>query len=928
MKQKLIALLLLALSAATPAQSTPADEGAVAASGRWYMRDGCPSRTAVAVDGGVDGVATAAWSITFKGAIEGEPVVWDDTVVVAEATKEKERILHVYRLRDGRELAKRVFATTAALEPTIWEQTIFVRASPDSLQAIAVGKDSLTTKWTYASKTKAALGAPLVHQDEIYVLENGARLLRLKQGAPQPLWAAEGPFRGRISLRGKHLYLNGQQMGKTGVVVLDRSDGKRRGGEAIDGAATWSSEATDEPFVAVFEKEVLAYNHQPHEVAAEGVAANACWFQRQITGQGKVDFSAETYVHITGEPTESLDGWIACGKDPDDGLILMRSVVIPKSKNSETKHGYAPLADSKINPRLAQAAVGSSRAGDVVFIGAQAFDLNDGAIVLENSTASIARAVPARRTLLVSETKQKLVALRAERKNEAPALAVKTDDKGARLVVAGGTVVTTDGAVIAGDYEIDPVKNIFLKPDPAKKMKTTSPLSELLLGLDEGGAIVYAAARDAALTGVESYLESAATKGTKETVAERTAAAVWHMQKTLRPDADQHFRFDLLAMTAAIDEKNPDLVQAVRKFVPTEITGGGAFKVAEWIDFAEVAARRSIKVIPPPKLDDKGPLTDVQREIGSLAVDWKRPDVFGFQSDRLLVIAPTALPGRLAWCIDLGEFTCEILEAMFAKGTNRRDKRMPLVVQIYESRDEFMKRQLDRIPQEYRAQLAGEYAKIAGFYDLLANRSRFFLADDEEFERLLPVTAHELTHHWLVERCPILKSGDGLKGSGVPGHWIVEGFAMFVEEFQLDLRRRTWNPFNPRSESLDVVASAEPDFLIPWKTVFSLYHSQVNGLPAKDIGFVPLRRHVGRYQPSTMGTLFYAQASAACHYLYHAENGKHRQALFEYLADHYQGMTEKDEIKQAFGLDADDLGRRIKAWCEGVLDGKIVASKE
>ncbi len=57
-------------------------------------------------------------------------------------------------------------------------------------------------------------------------------------------------------------------------------------------------------------------------------------------------------------------------------------------------------------------------------------------------------------------------------------------------------------------------------------------------------------------------------------------------------------------------------------------------------------------------------------------------------------------------------------------------------------------------------------------------------------------------------------------------------------------------------------------------------------------------------------SLFYAQSTAVCHYLFMAEGGKYRKRLLDYLTAHYTGQIDKLDIEKAFGMSELKLGRR------------------
>jgi len=66
--------------------------------------------------------------------------------------------------------------------------------------------------------------------------------------------------------------------------------------------------------------------------------------------------------------------------------------------------------------------------------------------------------------------------------------------------------------------------------------------------------------------------------------------------------------------------------------------------------------------------------------------------------------------------------------------------------------------------------------------------------------------------------------------------------------------------------------------------------------------------------------LFYVQSAAATQYLIYAENAKHRRRFFECLGHYYKGYLLVD-VKKAFGLTPEELGRRIESFARQVRKG-------
>jgi hypothetical protein len=281
----------------------------------------------------------------------------------------------------------------------------------------------------------------------------------------------------------------------------------------------------------------------------------------------------------------------------------------------------------------------------------------------------------------------------------------------------------------------------------------------------------------------------------------------------------------------------------------------------------------------------------------------------------------------LGKCVRYAKITCRMLAKIFATDKPRRDDNEPLVIYFYENRDEYV-RALGNNPM----------ARMSlGVYARSDNISRFFWPETTDATReVRRVFVHELTHHWIERRNPRWAASDFSSDEArvsVPGYWVVEGFATFIEEGSYDIDTYKWSNFAPHASSLGVVAalSREKEHkLIDWEKLFEL--SQVKAQSewvAKTGIFATAKKTWGiTPQPFGVGRLFYEQSSAACHYLYWAENGKYRERLLDFITAHYTGNREGTSIQNAFGLSPRELGVKIEEFAQKVIDGGWRPTKE
>jgi hypothetical protein len=970
-------LLWVFLCIPAAAQGSADEDGAVASVNRWYTSGGCAARTGATLSRPVTGATEAAWRQTVSGEIESEPLVWDDVIVVAAKTSDKERILHVLRLRDGRPLAKRIFKTTESLEPSIWGTTIVVRAGPTRLEAFAVTKDALAALW--AHDLEAAISAPLFFEHEVYVRAASA-VLRLRVGRSRPLWRTAGAFRGRPSLRGAHVYLGEYDgVGSVKLSALKRSTGERAASQLAGFLENGGAPPEGcEPTAHVFATRVMLDNRALLGSEPADLCATASLLSRTPGANESLALFGGAMLPLT----HGIAGWqkreVFTIKDRQDGPLLLatdpKDLALPVRGESQ----YMLLASTGSQAPFVQAGVAPTIAGGTVYVGAQAFDLDSREIVWAGDCVPRFRIVPARATLLAVDGPSKIVAWRAARLADSrPSVALPAAAAPlGRIAVTGGFLVLDDGSLSKGDFELDAAKSQVLRPDLGGKTKKTFDLAGVLIAADATRKILYAApgegamrgmrawaavdtagryvalaleavaagaaadaerwvdearqrgATEAQLAGIEAKLDTLAKKPSEPRAAavaalrekaktfERSVIeSLWMSTGTLDERCSPSFARDLIGNVLELDADYPQAVAKVRSLLPREIGATDPFRARDWLQFVEATRFVTLRLVQPPARDAGSAISHEERELGSLLGIWRK-DLFGLASKQLFVVTPAAAPGRIARCLSMGELVCDTLDEIFANGGKRRDTRYPLMMHLFESQDEFIREwaKLKKIPPEAAAQYL-EWQ--AGHYDIRENLMRIYLPQDElEFEEVMNTYAHEVTHHWIAERCPLFSTADRDKGLQAPGYWIVEGFATLVQEFRFDMRARTCETLNRRARSLDVVASATPEQLLPWPLLYTLTHGAFAVLPKEMDTAVPLRWHVGAVLPVSAANLFYMQGAATCHYLFHAEGGKHRPALLDYLARHYTGACVAGEIEKVFGMSEIELGKRVVAWAK------------
>ncbi|MHC4492046.1 MAG: hypothetical protein ACYTDU_10515 [Planctomycetota bacterium] len=318
------------------------------------------------------------------------------------------------------------------------------------------------------------------------------------------------------------------------------------------------------------------------------------------------------------------------------------------------------------------------------------------------------------------------------------------------------------------------------------------------------------------------------------------------------------------------------------------------------------------------------------RALGRLAPDMQRArarwrkDLNGVETreegSEIVFATPLNNARIVGLCVRYAKLTCRALGRVFSTDTPKREDNIPLVIYFYEDKAEYVSGGKGRPPIPFLAMTAGYYAPGE-------NISRFFWPGRHpEPERSIRDTfVHELTHHWIERRNPRWHARDLTENRvTVPGYWVVEGFATFIEEGRYDIETYKWTHFNPKANSLDIVADlSRQKKLIGWEKEYTLTQEEFHGDGVSKQGIFATAKKKWALRPQRLVEirLFYEQAASTCHFLYWGENGKYRERLLDYVTHFYTGQKEKTDIEAAFGLAAEALGKKVEAYAKAVMDG-------
>ncbi len=316
------------------------------------------------------------------------------------------------------------------------------------------------------------------------------------------------------------------------------------------------------------------------------------------------------------------------------------------------------------------------------------------------------------------------------------------------------------------------------------------------------------------------------------------------------------------------------------------------------------------------------------KELAAARKHWRK-DLHEVRAGPIRLITPVRDTRVVRRCLAHARLATAALQRLFAGGQTHKRSADALTLFLYDSRQAYLTVSGTGRAVEARAFLE----QSAGHYDGAEGISRLFWSAEPALERRIAAVAiHEFTHHWIDKLCPRIPD-DAKRNPLMRGFWIVEGFAVFMEEGRYDVEGGRWQPFHRRLRSLDIVRalgkkkrtgqnarSVVEGALLPWSTVYAANQVAFIRLSGKQ-GPTVLREWAMGASRISQRRLFYEQAAATCHYLYHAEDGRYRKTLVDCLVAHYTGDAAGSHITKRLGLAPHELGAKVVAFANRVADG-------
>lgn len=967
--RRLLALLMLLApqARAALAQSAAAPDGAEAPEGHWYTRAGCASRSGRTLTRAPRSAPPLTWKASFPHELVGEPLAWDDRVLL-----ETTRSLYGIDRATGALLFQRDAPPTPdwRFQATLYGPAIVCRGEGDTLDCLRWR--ARTVESMFALSFASPPRSWLLYENELYVLLDGA-LQRFELGELTPRWSTRGVFFGEIALRGDALYVAGHDNGRAAYLnVFDRASGALRKSWLAGYYAEETPHPASYPTLCVGTANVLLR----HTAPVATTKGNANWTDVDVE-QGQ----DPRMLQLLTSPALTRDGWIAFLTEPTSRRRTLVQFV-------EDQDGLRELSAKDHHAEFSRFLVPISIAGSIACLGTAAFDVESQRALWRIDGAAALRTVPVRDGVLVVPDAKTLHAHIVRSGARAPAAepviarapfapatagdgasadapAAARDDSVPRALACFG-----DGALVEGELRY--------KPDTGKvwsaALKKALPLAELAYAEDRDGRVLFLRRAEESFAFANAALERRAARQYAELAAKAVAANGAELARTCasaarrlgaggkeldaldkritaigakKPSAkaleelDARLRelessrvpalvarFEALPASfsfearqpwlrelLALDPAQPQAQACVRAGLPDGFAPGGSFDARGWLEFVRSRPRetmQTVQLVPDgkPKVDTPAWGLALARSVAPENRRRWRADIQAVGGDNLYVLSPMTDPEALRACWSTSELVSRCLESIFGGVRTGDMAARPLELRLYESKTEYMSHGFERMGEASRG-----LAWTAGHYDPLQNITHVYFPDDVPHEAVLPVVAHEVVHHWIQARCPgFADRTSSQRALGNAGFWIVEGFANMVEEFEWDLDAGTWSSPSSVADSPAIVAQLEAEALWPWPQLVALSKVEFNALKMREVAAVAAPSWLGRQRALSNVAIFYAQAGTLASYLYHADGGRLRPQLLQYLATFYDARSDERSFERAFGATAATLGEKATQW--------------
>lgn len=435
----------------------------------------------------------------------------------------------------------------------------------------------------------------------------------------------------------------------------------------------------------------------------------------------------------------------------------------------------------------------------------------------------------------------------------------------------------------------------------------------------------------------------------------------------LSADAPFEARYELLRAVLRRDARSAEALDALRALLPAGLVDDPSADPAGWLEFARLLQGLEVRVVPTEASADAA---DPARDALKLARTRWRPDLKGLATPRAVVIAPADRPTALANAMRLSDAAVEAIAALCAAGaapdtaTRAAAERRPLVIHLYGSRAEYAAR---------APAAAGTEPARAGHVDVQTGILHCALAPgDERLVRHSEALAYEVARAWLGARQPrpieyvppppeppkaAAKAANETRAAAAsqpaptqptdaapaqvqtpeppqppqsqppasqPAEskpaaearaWVLDGACSLAAGAVAQRTRIApevrWSEFTALSRVLDLRGR-----LFSWAPFVEFGVQEIEGFARRPLRSPPPAQYLGAPPKPWTGEAIRAQAGSLCHYLYYAEEGKHRARLLAEFARCAQGASGELDFAATFGVEIEKFALRVLDWAQ------------
>jgi hypothetical protein len=966
-RSALLAALVLAPGAHALQDS---ESGAAAPAGTWYTRGGCAARTGVTLTPPAGIAPLPAWTYQADGEIAGEPLVWDDRVVI-EVQRGGDRRVEWLDLTTGARLAQSDWIPGAPLAPCLWGGNIALRSAAQKAQILAPRERSLEPIWTYASEGE--IYSPLYIEGSVYV-RSGDGIERLDPPATSPAWRVEGDFRSELVLRGDRLWaISYDKKGVSWLYEIDRASGNAKKLVSCGQHQGQRPERGNDVRLGALVPQLFVYHALPITLS-----------DLTSTTVGMVDLTKTPSVfqtaYFTGQAVDCGDGWIGQIPYPDRGTCWIQELGRP---------GEPPtlLAGNGDHTEFLGDDVPLSIAGNAALIGARAFDLETKRVLWSRTRDLSQRPIPVRSGVLLAEKGGKLSALLSDRGVAKASRLAATKATPPALDLAAARALLRDGSVVAGKF-----KRAATEPEvevvSSGGVKSRFQAAQCLLIEQADGALVWCAepgryalhartilertqikawgdlAREAIGTKdpevIGRYVKYARDLGSADPDLAKTekarleliakpqrvnkarvtelaareaelvdlpAQGLLERARKLPAGASPALRVGLITAALAVAPDSPSARAALAECVPAAEAGAAGWSMAEWLALAAAAQSGNVRPIEvataaapatsaTPRPSDNAAQKPAAADSARLAAlvqtatkAWKR-ELKACGDERLLVVAAEPRFDTVERVIRWADLVCTALESLYDQPIARPGgDAAPLSIWLHPDQESYNA----LVPQQ-TPDLKRQPETAQAWYDWEREAVHVVLPSDPQLAASTRAAfAHALAHQWMRTRMPGVEAGLPLDDEQ-SGWWIAAGMATFVEELGFDEERREFGVQTGLTPSFDVIGQLGQEGLLAWSALYDFTRARTARLDSRGTQVIALRLRLGPKVLLSQLQLFYLQAAATVHYLYSAEDGRYRSVLLQLVDDWHSKEHKNTDVMQALGISGDELGKRVMEW--------------